>query len=274
MGDPAGPCAHRAREDPFLQSLLPRLGRRVADRHHAGRRRRARPGNVGAPVDVTSSSRVAEFNDLTGLERELAHGDVAALLMEPALTNIGIILPEAGYLADVRELTRQYGTLPSTTRRTRSAPGLAARPPRGGEPGPGHDRQGDRRRYPGRRLRHVRELADRLLGRSDLDLIDVGGVGGTLAGNALSVAAVCATLSQVLTDEAFGEMITLAERFADGVAGAISRYGLPWSVTRLGPAPSTASPVRRRAPAPKPPRRTIRSSTTTCTRSWPTGACC
>jgi glutamate-1-semialdehyde 2,1-aminomutase len=54
------------------------------------------PGNVGAPVDVTMTSRVAEFNDIDGLERQLAHGDVAAVLMEPALTNIGIVLPEPG----------------------------------------------------------------------------------------------------------------------------------------------------------------------------------
>ena len=59
-------------------------------------RRRSREGNVGAPYDVTQTSRVAEFNDLDGLERELAHGDVAAVLMEPALTNIGIVLPRAG----------------------------------------------------------------------------------------------------------------------------------------------------------------------------------
>src|SRR6185295_8095656 len=71
----------------------------------------ARPGNVGAPCDVTLTSRVAEYNDLEGLERELAHGDVAAVLMEPALTNMGIVLPEPGYLEGVRRLTRDAGTL-------------------------------------------------------------------------------------------------------------------------------------------------------------------
>ena len=73
-------------------------------------RPRSREGNVGAPGDVTRTSRVAEFNDLGGLARELAHGDVAAVLMEPALTNIGIVLPEPGYLAGVRALTREHGT--------------------------------------------------------------------------------------------------------------------------------------------------------------------
>src|SRR3954471_11259055 len=72
-------------------------------------RPRSREGNVGAPTDVTRTSRVAEYNDLDGLARELAHGDVAAVLMEPALTNIGIVLPEPGYLAGVRALTREHG---------------------------------------------------------------------------------------------------------------------------------------------------------------------
>jgi glutamate-1-semialdehyde 2,1-aminomutase len=195
----------------------------------------ARPGNVGAPVDVTATSRVAEFNDLAGLEAELAHGDVAAVLMEPALTNIGIVLPEPGYLDGVRDLTRRAGSLliNDETHTFCAGPGGATaawelspdvvtigKAIGGGIPAAAYGLSA--------------ELADRLLGRPDLDLIDMGGVGGTLAGSALSIAAVCATLGDVLTDEAFGEMTALAERFADGVAGVIARHGLPWSVTRLG----------------------------------------
>ena len=71
----------------------------------------ARPGNVGAPVALARTTRVVEFNDRDALEAALAHGDVAAVLMEPALTNIGIVLPEPGYLEAVRELTRAHGTL-------------------------------------------------------------------------------------------------------------------------------------------------------------------
>jgi glutamate-1-semialdehyde 2,1-aminomutase len=67
---------------------------------------RSRPGNVGAPYDVTATSRVAEYNDLDGLAEQLGAGDVAAVLMEPALTNMGIVLPESGYLDGVRRLTR------------------------------------------------------------------------------------------------------------------------------------------------------------------------
>jgi glutamate-1-semialdehyde 2,1-aminomutase len=195
----------------------------------------ARPGNVGAPVPVTETSRVAEFNDLDGLARELAHGDVAAVLMEPALTNIGIVLPEPGYLDGVRELTRRYGSLliidethtfcagpGGATRAWALAPDVVTigKAIGGGIPAGAYGLSA--------------ELADLLLGRADLDLVDMGGVGGTLAGSALSVAAVCATLGEVLTDEAFRHMHALAERFAAGVAEVIGKQALPWSVTRLG----------------------------------------
>jgi len=195
----------------------------------------SRPGNVGAPCEVTLTSRVAEFNDLEGLERELAHGDVAAVLMEPALTNIGIVLPEPGYLDGVRELTRRFGTLliNDETHTFSAGPGGATaayglepdmltigKAIGGGIPAGGYGLSA--------------ELSERLLGRADLDLIDMGGVGGTLAGNALSVAAMRATLEQVLTDEAFAGMCALSERFEAGVREGIAKHGLPWSVSRLG----------------------------------------
>lgn len=194
-----------------------------------------RPGNVGAPCDVTLTSRVAEFNDLDQLERELAHGDVAAVLMEPALTNIGIVLPEPGYLAGVRALTRRYGTLliNDETHTFSAGPGgctaawdlepdllTIGKAIGGGIPAGAYGLSDD--------------LAERLLARADLDLVDMGGVGGTLAGNALSVAATRATLEHVLTDEAFDRMATLSERFETGVRSAVRTHALPWSVSRLG----------------------------------------
>jgi glutamate-1-semialdehyde 2,1-aminomutase len=77
-------------------------------------------------------------------------------------------------------------------------------------------------------------LAAALERRDDLDLVDMGGVGGTLAGNALSIAAARATLAEVLTDEAFAGMVSVATGFADGVEALIAEYGLPWSVSQLG----------------------------------------
>ena len=195
----------------------------------------SRPGNVGGPIDVTLTSRVAEFNDLDGLERQLAHGDVAAVLMEPALTNMGIVLPEAGYLEGVRELTRRYGVLliNDETHTFSAGPGGATRA-WGLEPDMlviGKSIAGG---IPMGAYGLSAALADRALARTDLDLVDMGGVGGTLAGNPLSVAATRATLEQVLTDDAFAQMIDTATHFAVGVQSVIDRYALPWSLSQLG----------------------------------------
>ncbi|MFC7529885.1 transaminase [Actinoplanes sp. GCM10030250] len=198
-------------------------------------RGQSREGNVGAPVDVTMTSRVAEFNDLEGLERELAHGDVAAVLMEPALTNIGIVLPEDGYLAGVRELTRRYGTylINDETHTFSAGPGGATalwdlqpdvvtigKAIGGGVPVGAYGLS--------------TELAETLTARDDLDLVDMGGVGGTLAGNPVSMAATRATLEEVLTDAAFTRMTETASGFADQINKIIQGYALPWSVSRLG----------------------------------------
>jgi glutamate-1-semialdehyde 2,1-aminomutase len=194
-----------------------------------------RTGNVGAPIDVTATSRVVEYNDLDGLERQLSHRDVAAMLMEPALTNIGIVLPADGYLSGVRELTRKYGTLLINDETHTFSAGVGGctkawnlepdmltigKAIAGGVPAGAYGMSED--------------LAQRITSRADLDLIDVGGVGGTLAGNALSVAAMRATLEHVLTEEAFDTMFALAGRWAKGVQATIDRYELPWSVNRLG----------------------------------------
>ena len=196
---------------------------------------RSRDGNVGAPTDVTLTSRVAEFNDLAGLERELAAGDVAAVLMEPALTNIGIVLPEPGYLAGVRELTRRHGSylINDETHTFSAGPGGATaawdlepdvvtigKAIGGGIPIGAYGLSA--------------ALAEALTGRADLDLVDMGGVGGTLAGNPVSMAAARACLTDVLTDAAFGDMIETATGFATGLRKIIETYALPWSVSQLG----------------------------------------
>ena len=195
----------------------------------------SRPGNVGAPCDVTETSRVAEFNDLDALEKELANGDVALVVMEPALTNIGIVLPDEGYLDGVRELTRRHDVLLLIDEtHTFSA---------GPEGAIGHyDLHPDivvigkaiGGGIPAAAYGVSAEFAESVLGRTDLDIIDMGGVGGTMAGNALSLAATKATLGEVLTDEAFEHMIGLADVFAAGVRDIFSRHDLPWSVSQLG----------------------------------------
>ena len=77
-------------------------------------------------------------------------------------------------------------------------------------------------------------VAQRVVEHIELEDVDVGGVGGTLAANALSLAAMRATLQHVLTSEAFARMIPLAGRFTAGVEEAIGHHGAPWHVTQLG----------------------------------------
>ncbi|MEU7872716.1 transaminase [Dactylosporangium sp. NPDC049140] len=212
---------------------------------------RARAGNVGAPVDVTVTSRVAEFNDLDGLERELAHGDVAAVVMEPALTNIGIVLPRPGYLAGVRALTKRYGTyLVNDETHTFSAGPGGATGLWGLEPDVVTIGKAIGGGIPAAAYGLSDEITQKLAGMGDLDLVDMGGVGGTLAGNALSIAATRATLEHVLTNAAHAEMSEKSRQFAADVQAVITEFQLPWSVTGLGarveyrfasPAPATGT---------------------------------
>jgi glutamate-1-semialdehyde 2,1-aminomutase len=194
-----------------------------------------RGGNVGAPVDPSLTTRVVEINDLDALERELSRGDVACMLIEPALTNIGIVLAEDGYHEGVRRLTRETGTLLviDETHTLCCGPG-GYTAEYGLEPDLLTIGKAIGGGVPIGAYGFTEEVADRILDHTVWDAADVGGVGGTLAGNALSLAAARATLAEVLTDEAFARMIELSERFEAGVAEEIEGAGLPWSVTRLG----------------------------------------
>ncbi|HUZ84682.1 MAG TPA: aspartate aminotransferase family protein, partial [Gaiellales bacterium] len=196
---------------------------------------RSRTGNVGPPVDPTVTTRVVEWNDAGALERELAHGDVACVLAEPALTNIGIVLPDPGFHDALRELTRRAGTLlvidETHTMSTgpggyTAAHGLApdlltvGKALAGGVPVGAFGMTG--------------AVALRVAAADAADLEDTGGVGGTLAGNPLSLAAMRATLEHVLTPAAYERMIPLAERFTAGVERVIADRRLPWHIVRLG----------------------------------------
>ena len=194
-----------------------------------------RPGNVGPPVDPALTTKVVELNDLDALAAALTPGDVACVLAEPALTNIGIVLPDPTFHEALRELTRRTGTLLviDETHTFSAGPGgyTAAH---GLEPDLLTIGKAIGGGVPVGAFGVTEELAGRALAQADADYEDVGGVGGTLAGNALSLAAVRATLGEVLTEEAFARMLSLGERLADGVAAAIAAAGLPWHVTRLG----------------------------------------
>ena len=196
---------------------------------------RSRVGNVGPAVDPADTTRVAEFNELGTVETALASGDVACVLMEPALTNIGIVLPEDGFLAAVREACSRHGTLLiiDETHTLSAGPG-GCTAAWGLEPDAVSLGKSIGGGVPIGAYGVSAELAERIAALEDADLEDTGGVGGTLAGNALSLAAARATLAEVLTDEAFERMIALRERFVAGVEQALARHSTPWTVVSLG----------------------------------------
>ena len=194
-----------------------------------------RDGNVGPPVDPSVTTRVVEFNDLPALEAALAEGDVACVLAEPALTNVGIVHPEPGFHDALRELTRRTGTLLiiDETHTICAGAGGYTRV---------HNLEPDILTFgkavaggvPGAVYGMSEAVADRVGAHTRLDVADTGGIGGTLAANALATAAMRATLEHVLTEASYRITIPLAERFARGAEGVIAERGLPWIVKRLG----------------------------------------
>jgi glutamate-1-semialdehyde 2,1-aminomutase len=194
-----------------------------------------RHGNIGPPVDPAITTKVVEFNDAEAFENALQAGDVACVLAEPALTNIGIVHPDPGFHEKMRALTRKYKTLLiiDETHTICAGPGgysaennlepdflVFGKPIGGGVPGAAYG--------------FTQSVADAIVARQNLEDCDVGGIGGTLAGNALSLASMRATLANVLTQQAFDKMIPLAERWAAGVEQAIAEFNVPWHVSRLG----------------------------------------
>jgi glutamate-1-semialdehyde 2,1-aminomutase len=195
----------------------------------------ARRGNIGAPVDPAETTRLVPFNDLEALERELAAGDVAVAVFEPALTNVGIVLPDPDYHAGVRELTRRYGTflLIDETHTICAGPGGATRA-WGLDPDLFVIGKSIGGGIPSGTYGFTEAIGERIDEMITWEDSDVGGIGGTLAGYALSMAAMRATLSEVLTEAAFARMIPLAERWAAGVEEVLRSREVPWHVTRLG----------------------------------------
>ncbi len=195
----------------------------------------SRPGNVAPPVPLDHTTRVVEFNDLEALESALAHGDVAAILTEPAMTNIGIVLPEPGFLEGMRALATKYGALLMIDETHTFSAGFGGMTKRdnlqpdifiiGKSIGAG---------IPSGAYGITHEVANAINAHRDADLIDVGGVGGTLAGNSLSMAAMRATLGEVLTEQAFDHMIKLCTSYTEGVQSVLDKYDVPWSIAQIG----------------------------------------
>jgi glutamate-1-semialdehyde 2,1-aminomutase len=190
---------------------------------------------LGQVHDLLPYTRVVEFNDLAALEAALADGEVACVLAEPAMTNVGMVLPEPGFWHEAQALMRRYGTLLAIdeTHTISSGPQGYARahgiepdlfvlgkPVGGGVPCAVYGFSA------GFAARAQQAKLDAPPGHS--------GIGTTLTANMLSMSAIRATLTEVMTDAAYEHMFALAQRLADGLSATIERHGLPWCVTRVG----------------------------------------
>jgi glutamate-1-semialdehyde 2,1-aminomutase len=190
---------------------------------------------LGQVHDLLPYTRVVEFNDLAALERALADGEVACVLAEPAMTNVGMVLPEPGFWREAQTLMRHHGTLLAIdeTHTISSGPqgyarmhGIEAdlfvlgKPVGGGVPCA------------------VYGFSAEFAARAQQAKFDAppghSGIGTTLTANMLSMSAMRATLTEVMTGTAYEHMFVLAQRLADGLSATIASHGLPWCVTRVG----------------------------------------
>lgn len=214
-------CYHGAVDDAFvdLRDGVPELRRSL----------------VGQVYDVREHTAVIEFNDLPALEAELAKGDIAAVLTEPALTNVGMVLPDPGYLEAMRDLCTRHGTLLVFDETHTISSGYGGHT---GTYGPlpdlfvlGKPVAGG---VPCAVFGFSAEVADRMERARAEGETGHSGIGTTLSANALALAAMRACLTQVMTPAAYAHMLPLAAHLARRLREVIAGRGLDWHVTHIG----------------------------------------
>jgi glutamate-1-semialdehyde 2,1-aminomutase len=199
------------------------------------RKAQSRVGNIGPQIDPTLTSKVIEWNDVEALEQALRDEDVAAVLAEPVMTNVGIVQPESGYHDALRSLTRKYGTLLIIDETHTISAGIGGYTKAHGlEPDILTVGKPLASGIPAAAYGFTEDFGNKAQAVIQAPYADTGGIGGTLAANALSLAAMQATLEHVLTEDAYARMIPLAETFEKDVEAIMQKYNLPWHVTRVG----------------------------------------
>ncbi|MBV8656495.1 MAG: aspartate aminotransferase family protein [Burkholderiales bacterium] len=195
----------------------------------------SRASLLGQVYDLTEHTVTVEFNDLSALEQALVKGDVACILAEPAMTNIGMVLPQPGYWPAAQALARRHGTLLiiDETHTISTGPGgyagacgltpdmlVVGKPIAGGVPCAVYGFS--------EAFAHAAQAAKRHAAPGH------SGIGTTLTANMLAIAAMRANLAEVMTDAAYDHMFALSEQLARGLQQTIERHKLPWCVTRVG----------------------------------------
>ncbi len=192
-------------------------------------------GLIGQVHDLTQTTTVIPFNDLDALEAALDQGDIAAVLAEPVMTNCGMILPEPGFHKALRELTARTGTLLILDETHTLSSGPA------GYCG-AHDLKPDiltiGKAIAGGVPAAVWGVTAEVAARMDAAQAAIGpgssGIGTTLSGNALAMAAMRAVLFEIMTDDAYTHMLAGADYLVAQLRAVIDRRGLPWCVVHVG----------------------------------------
>jgi glutamate-1-semialdehyde 2,1-aminomutase len=190
---------------------------------------------VGQVYDITQHTVVVEFNDLDALATALAREDIACVLAEPVMTNVGMVLPQPAFLEEMRRLTQAHGTMLIWDETHTLSSGWAAH---SGTYGPAGDMMVIGKSIGGgvpcAVYGFTEDVAQAMIkARSQLPP-GHSGIGTTLSANALAIAAMEAMLSTVMTPEAYGDMLSLAAKLVEGLNGVIAHPALPWHVTNVG----------------------------------------
>ncbi|GAB4068423.1 aspartate aminotransferase family protein [Ancylobacter sonchi] len=192
-------------------------------------------GLVGEPRDLSELTRVAPFNDLDAVEAALADGSVACVITEPVMTNCAMVLPQPGFHAGLRELTRRYGTLLliDETHTLSTGPG-GYTSAFGLEPDLFVVGKAIAGGVPAAVWGMSEEVVDRLNRARAALPPGHSGIGTTLSGSPLQLAALRATLEEVATKAAYAHMNATADAMQATLDAVIAKAGLPWHVARCG----------------------------------------
>lgn len=190
---------------------------------------------VGQVYDATLTTMAIPFNNVNALAAALSGGDIACVMAEPVMTNCGMILPQPQFMDQLRELTREAGTLLliDETHTISTGPGgytavhglepdllVIGKPIAGGIPAAVWGMSGP--------------VADKLLSSRSDDEYGHSGIGTTLAGSALQLACLRVSLEHLMTAATYAKMISRAEALQAGIESVVATRGLPWHVVRVG----------------------------------------
>jgi glutamate-1-semialdehyde 2,1-aminomutase len=195
------------------------------------------PSMRGLPPRPAEWTTEIAFNDAEGVVAALAHGDVAAVVLEPALTNCGVVLPAPGFLDEVRRACTEWGSLmivDETHTQMAVHGGLTHRLDL--EPDIVTAGKGFAGGIPIGVYGMTAALAETMESALDVDVADEHGVatGGTLFANPISLAAARAGLSEIFTEDRHVGVEALGTAISDGIDRIVGEAGLPWRAHRLG----------------------------------------